>query len=54
MSRGPNIPPGRTDWLRQMPICRENCRLKKADALALRVNDPQGRELWTWVWPDGG
>jgi hypothetical protein len=21
-----------------------------ADALALRVNDPAGRELWTWVW----
>ncbi len=24
---------------------------KNADALALRVNDPSGRELWTWVWP---
>ena len=22
-----------------------------ADALALRVDDPSGRELWTWVWP---
>jgi hypothetical protein len=22
------------------------------DAFALRVNDPSGRELWTWVWPD--
>jgi len=22
-----------------------------ADAIALRVNDHQGRELWTWVWP---
>ncbi len=22
-----------------------------ADAIALRVDDPQGRELWTWVWP---
>lgn len=21
------------------------------DALALQVNDPSGRELWTWVWP---
>lgn len=24
---------------------------KNADALALRVLDPTGRELWTWVWP---
>jgi hypothetical protein len=23
---------------------------EKADALALRVDDPDGRELWTWVW----
>jgi hypothetical protein len=23
----------------------------KADALALRIDDPAGRELWTWVWP---
>ena len=23
----------------------------KADAIALRVDDPKGRELWTWVWP---
>ncbi len=22
-----------------------------ADALSLRVSDPAGRELWTWVWP---
>jgi hypothetical protein len=22
-----------------------------SDALALRVDDPNGRELWTWVWP---
>jgi hypothetical protein len=26
----------------------------EADALALRVTDPTGRELWTWVWPMGG
>ena len=24
---------------------------RPADAIALRVDDPQGRELWTWVWP---
>jgi hypothetical protein len=25
--------------------------LGQADALALRIDDPLGRELWTWVWP---
>ncbi len=38
---------------------REHGRLKlnlpknwrQADAFALRVVDPQGLELWTWVWP---
>lgn len=24
---------------------------KAADALAVRAADPEGRELWTWVWP---
>ncbi|BDI28702.1 beta-galactosidase [Capsulimonas corticalis] len=24
---------------------------RQAEALSLRVDDPQGRELWTWVWP---
>jgi len=24
---------------------------RQADALALRIDDPTGRELWTWVWP---
>lgn len=24
---------------------------RTADALALRVEDPFGREMWTWVWP---
>ena len=26
----------------------------RAHALALRVEDPAGRELWTWVWPLAG
>jgi Glycosyl hydrolases family 2, TIM barrel domain/Glycosyl hydrolases family 2, sugar binding domain/Glycosyl hydrolases family 2/Beta galactosidase small chain len=43
----PSIPPGGSgpltlklpgDW-------------KSADALAIRADDPSGRELWTWVWP---
>ena len=25
----------------------------QSDALAIRVEDPQGRELWTWSWPTG-
>ncbi|MDO8540576.1 MAG: glycoside hydrolase family 2 TIM barrel-domain containing protein [Opitutaceae bacterium] len=25
-----------------------------ADALAVTVSDPQGRELWTWMWPTPG
>ena len=25
-----------------------------ADALAIRANDPAGRELWTWSWPMSG
>ena len=27
---------------------------RSADALAVRVRDPHGQELWTWVWPLGG
>ena len=26
-------------------------RLPKRDVLTLRADDPDGRELWTWVWP---
>ena len=39
------------------PHARGNLRLDlpadagDADALAVRVDDPTGRELWTWVWP---
>jgi hypothetical protein len=43
----PDIPPGKTGKLRlDLPKKRN-----EADALALQVNDPTGRELWTWVWP---
>ena len=27
---------------------------RAADVLALRVDDPSGRELWTWTWPLAG
>jgi Glycosyl hydrolases family 2, TIM barrel domain/Glycosyl hydrolases family 2, sugar binding domain/Glycosyl hydrolases family 2/Beta galactosidase small chain len=41
----PNIAPHEQGQLRIEPVTTG------ADALALRVDDPQGRELWTWVWP---
>jgi len=46
---GPNIAPGGKGTL-QLPL-PQNWDWDRADAIALRVNDPQGRELWTWVWP---
>jgi hypothetical protein len=41
------LPPGQTRAMKmEMPPGTE-----KADAIALRVDDPKGQELWTWVWP---
>lgn len=44
--RSPVIPPGGKGELvfDEMPK-------STGDALAIRVTDPGGRELWTWVWP---
>ena len=43
----PSIPPGGRGAIpMDLPA-----NWKEADALALRVSDPNGRELWTWVWP---
>jgi hypothetical protein len=42
----PKIAPGAIGEFNLAPT-----NTKNADALALRVNDPTGRELWTWVWP---
>ena len=43
----PDIPPGDRKQLSiQLPEVR-----KEADVLALRVDDPTGRGLWTWTWP---
>lgn len=43
----PSIPPGGHGILKlHLPKSSE-----RADALALRVDDPSGRPLWTWVWP---
>ena len=45
--KAPAIPPGRTGSIPfHLPI-----PAAPGDALALRVEDPSGRELWTWVWP---
>ena len=49
---GPGIAPGKTGELAFSPSPTPG-----AEALALRVSDPGGRELWTGVWPlqmDGG
>ncbi|HWI58492.1 MAG TPA: glycoside hydrolase family 2, partial [Bacillota bacterium] len=44
------IPPGKTGELK----LNLSARWQQADALALQVKDPTGRELWTWVWPLAG
>ncbi|MDW7979912.1 MAG: glycoside hydrolase family 2 TIM barrel-domain containing protein [Verrucomicrobiales bacterium] len=42
-----SIPPGAIGKIRlQLPKLHET-----ADALALTVYDPDGRQLWTWTWP---
>src|SRR6185437_3864900 len=44
------IPPGEKGKLAfKLPAAARN-----ADALALRAEAPDGRELWTWVWPLSG
>jgi hypothetical protein len=47
---GPSIPPGGKGRL-QLELPKS---WGEADALALTVRDPSGRELWTWVWPVPG
>jgi hypothetical protein len=43
----PEIPPGHEGSLKiDLPASEKN-----ADALVLRISDPNGRELWTYVWP---
>ena len=43
----PSIPPGGTEQVTfNLPAAAA-----EADALAVRVDDPTGRELWTWVRP---
>lgn len=42
----PNIPPGGAGQLKlDLPA-----KWMQAAAIAIRVDDPTGRELWTWVW----
>ena len=49
----PAIPPGGRGKLNiTLPEnFRHTVEVTGADAFALRVDDPSGRELWTWVWP---
>lgn len=52
----PSIPPGgkatvKIPSLKKMSGDFEVMAVS-ADAFALRVDDPHGRELWTWIWPD--
>ena len=42
-----SIPPGKAGALR-LPL---PANWRQADALAVQAQDPQGRELWTRVWP---
>ncbi|HVT88639.1 MAG TPA: glycoside hydrolase family 2 TIM barrel-domain containing protein [Tepidisphaeraceae bacterium] len=43
----PDIPPhGQGSIKLELPD-----QASQADALAVRVDDPNGKELWTWVWP---
>jgi hypothetical protein len=41
----PKIEPGKTGSLK-LELPQTN-----ADVVAVRIDDPQGRELWTWTWP---
>ena len=41
------IPPGATGPL-TLPL---PANWRQAEALSLRADDPQGHEVWTWVWP---
>ena len=45
----PSIPPGATKTVG--PYDYMLWDTNQADALELRVDDPTGHELWTWVWP---
>jgi hypothetical protein len=49
----PAIPPGgRGNLILNLPEnFRRTVQVTGAGAFALRVEDPGGRELWTWVWP---
>lgn len=46
----PSLVPGASGTL-QLPLPSS---WREADALALRIEDPKGRELHTWVWPVSG
>jgi hypothetical protein len=53
VAESPAIPPGGRGRLHlNLPEnWRHTAEATEADVLAVRVNDPTGRELWKWVWP---
>jgi hypothetical protein len=46
--QGGSVPPGATGKL--VLVMPDIQKTSPADALALTAKDPQGHELWTWVW----
>ncbi len=53
---GPDVQPGRTGTL-ELPfpgLARLSADGGGVNTLAVRVDDPSGHELWTFVWPIGG
>lgn len=44
----PSIPPGETG---ELTLDLRDDERSLADALCVRIDDPSGRELWTWAWP---
>jgi hypothetical protein len=53
VAESPAIPPGGRGQLHlNLPEnWRHTAEVTEADLLAVRASDPDGRELWTWVWP---
>jgi hypothetical protein len=51
-ARSPSIPPGACGKLHlNLPKNLRTAGIAAGDLLAVRVSDPNGRELWTYVWP---
>lgn len=52
LTKSPSIPPGgRGELHLNLPKKLLTAGIAEGDSLAVRVSDPYGRELWTYVWP---